>query len=143
MSEMIDYLSNTRHLFARIMFVMLGFCFAAHGQEQSIEMLNDMAIPLMAGLKENTEEAMLFDSPEGRVINAQANGNVDGAYLLKYYLMVLPSLGWNVTQSNEGGMRCADSAQYCMNAIREEENLTLNIETKSNVSEITYSLAPQ
>ncbi|MBT5185378.1 MAG: hypothetical protein HOH19_10970 [Kordiimonadaceae bacterium] len=111
-----------------------------NAQDISSDMLTDLAIPLMEGLVEQTEEAVLFDSPEGRIINAQAFGSVNGADVYQYYLMVLPSLGWGIIGQNN--ILCADGIDFCLEATREVEKIILNIENKNNTSKVTYSLSP-
>lgn len=107
-------------------------------QDGTGAMLNDLAIPLMDGLAENDEASMLFDSPEGRIINAQASGLISGDKIHDYYRVVLPSLGWEVERSTS----CEAGATYCLFATRDEENLTMNIEINGDRSSVTYSLSP-
>ena len=111
-------------------------------QDQQNVMLADLAIPLMDGTVENLEAALLFDSPDGRIINAEANGAVAAGEVYQYYQAVLPSLGWNVSQDLSSGMACENNSTFCMMAVREEENLTLNIEVNNSTSRITYALSP-
>lgn len=105
-------------------------------------MLADLAIPLMDGLRENGDAAMLFDSPGGRIINAEANGAVAAGDVYQYYQAVLPSLGWAVSESLEGGMICEGAAAFCLMAIREDENLIVNIDMSGSTSKITYAISP-
>jgi len=120
--------------------VLLTWCplQTTNAQNGADAMLNDLAIPLMDGLIENDEASMLFDSPEGRIINAAASGAVSGEKIHDYYRVVLPSLGWEVRQ----GVPCEGSATYCLSAVREEENLTMSIEVTDDKSTVTYSLSP-
>lgn len=105
-------------------------------------MLLDMAIPLMDGLEENVDEAFLFDSPDGRIISAQASGIVDPQAAFDYYRVVLPSLGWALEQDNNTGLVCEGQADYCFRAIRDEEALLLTILKQGQNSVLTYSLSP-
>lgn len=111
-------------------------------QDQTDAMLGDLAIPLMAGLTEDLDAAMLFDSPGGRIINTEASGRVDGERVYQYYQALLPSLGWTVSQDSSSGMICENNSTFCLMAIREEENLTVNIEVNNGSSRITYALSP-
>lgn len=111
-------------------------------QENPVQMLEDLAIPLMAGLAENMDGALVFDSPEGRIINAEASGSVNSQQAYQYYRVVLPSLGWQVESDKEAGMICEGNAVFCLVAVREDENLSLNIEEANGSSKITYSLSP-
>ena len=53
-------------------------------------------IPLPAGFVEYTEEAIVFDKPEGRIAEAAAFATLetDKATVEQFYSDTLPSLGW-------------------------------------------------
>jgi len=53
-------------------------------------------VPLMAGLTENPNQGLVFDTAEGRVIEAVAEGAVKGGQVRDYYAAALPELGWSV-----------------------------------------------
>ena len=55
-----------------IVFIVIVFTSSAFSQEGAL--LDDLDLPLMEGLVENREAALLFDSPDGRIINAEASG---------------------------------------------------------------------
>lgn len=105
---------------------------------QQSDMLRDLAIPLMGGLAENSDGAMLFDSPEGRIINAEASGTLAAKDVYEYYRVVLPSLGWSVEQNTP----CDTNVSFCIKASRDAENLLLDISAAGNKSTVTYALAP-
>ena len=111
-------------------------------RDMSEGMLQDMAIPLMDGLTEDETESLLFDSPDGRIISAQASGTVDPQAAFDYYRVVLPSLGWAMEQDNNTGLICEGQADYCFRAIRDEEALLLTILKQGQNSVLTYSLSP-
>jgi len=124
--------SNYKNMFLASLLLI----FPAFAQEGG--MLKDLAIPLMEGLEENNDGAMLFDSPEGRIINAEAGGIISGSDIYNYYRVVLPSLGWNV----ESPATCEENVSFCIRAIRDEESLQLNIMVAGKGSSVTYALAP-
>jgi len=124
----------------KIIVVILSLNFFYVTLANAQDMLTDLAIPLMAGLEEQAEESLLFDSPEGRIINAAATGKVMGADVYQFYLMVLPSLGWQVVPENNSS--CSNGVELCLEALREDEKIILNIENKNNTSVVTYSLSP-
>ncbi len=130
-----------RHILAT-MFTAFAIATAAFAQNTSGDMLQDLAIPLMEGLTENTEEALLFDSPDGRIISAQASGAVNAQSAFDYYRVVLPSLGWGIEQDNSAGLICEGGANYCFKAVRDEEALVLSISSQGQNSVLTYSLSP-
>lgn len=111
-------------------------------QSPPTDLLQDMAIPLMDGLTENQDEAVLFDSPEGSIIAAQASGAVNPKAAFDYYRVVLPSLGWVIEEDNANGLLCEEGAKYCFRAVRDEESLLLNILNEGQNSILTYSLSP-
>ncbi|MCG8510494.1 MAG: hypothetical protein MI741_14815 [Rhodospirillales bacterium] len=51
-------------------------------------------MPLMPGLTEDTERAMVFDKPEGRIVEAVASGQASAAAVSRFYAEALPQLGW-------------------------------------------------
>lgn len=51
-------------------------------------------LPLMPGLAEDPESAVVFDSPSGRIVEVFATGNVDERKVLDFYADTLPQLGW-------------------------------------------------
>ena len=54
--------------------------------------LNDL--PAMPGLAEMTGKGVVFDKPEGRIVEIYAQGPVKRADVLKFYQSTLPALGW-------------------------------------------------
>ncbi len=52
-------------------------------------------LPLMAGLVASGEPTV-FDAPQGRVVEALAEGNATRAAVLDFYAGTLPQLGWRV-----------------------------------------------
>jgi hypothetical protein len=122
-----------------VLYIGMTYGFA---QSAPINMLQDMAIPLMDGLTENQDEAFLFDSPDGSIIAAQASGTVSPKAAFDYYRVVLPSLGWVIEDDNTKGLICEDGAEYCFMAVRDEESLVLNILSEGQNSVLTYSLSP-
>lgn len=51
-------------------------------------------LPLMAGLVEAPDDALVFDSPVGRIVEAYASGDVTVGAVLDFYGAALPQLGW-------------------------------------------------
>lgn len=123
-----------------LFFLVLNSKLFAQGASEG--MLQNLAIPLMAGLAENEEEELLFDSPDGRIISAQAAGPIEAQAAFDYYRVVLPSLGWTLEQDNNSGLICEGQADYCFRAVRDEEALLLNILKEGQNSILTYSLSP-
>jgi hypothetical protein len=51
-------------------------------------------VPLMPGLTERSDAAVVFDKPEGRIVETEATGRHSRAEVLKFYAASLPQLGW-------------------------------------------------
>ena len=51
-------------------------------------------LPLMPGLNERPEAAVVFDHATGRVATAVASGPVEPAAIRQFYRRTLPPLGW-------------------------------------------------
>lgn len=118
--------------------------YIANAQDgQDTEMLSDLDIPLMEGFKENDDARVVFDSPSGSIITAEAKGNKAAQEVYEYYKVVLPSLSWSVTNNKENNMICEENADFCIEAIREQEVLILQIKFENNLSIVNYALSPK
>ena len=53
------------------------------------------ALPLTAGLVEITGAGVIFDTPDGRIVERYASGTVAAATVADFYAMTLPALGWH------------------------------------------------
>jgi hypothetical protein len=53
-------------------------------------------VPLMKELKPVDGSDLVFDKPEGRIIEASARGKVTKAAVRSFYASTLPQLGWKV-----------------------------------------------
>lgn len=94
--------------------------------------LND--IPLMPGLYELTEDAMVFDKPEGRIVTSAAASETENINEIKaFYDSVLPQLGW-VRQG------VVDGAQAY---VRQGETLTLRVARENAVNTLKLMVSPQ
>lgn len=51
-------------------------------------------LPLMPGFVEQLDENMVFDKPEGRIIETEAVGKAGREGAERFYLEALPQLGW-------------------------------------------------
>ena len=70
-------------------------------------------LPLMPGMTEVTEESVVFDQPDGRVVQvgARAGNGVTGGQVAAFYSETLPQLGWQ--------------AEGTAGFVREKERLTI------------------
>jgi len=51
-------------------------------------------VPLMEGLSVDDGDVMVFDTPEGRIAEAEAGGPVERDKVIEFYRTTLPHLGW-------------------------------------------------
>ncbi len=51
-------------------------------------------LPLMEGLTQVAQDSVLFDTPQGRIVQASAVGTVTKESVLTFYDLTLPQLGW-------------------------------------------------
>ncbi len=76
---------------------LCGLClvpwgFAALAEGGFFDLLGDL--PLMPELAEVREAGVVFDKPDGRIVEAYASGEVAGDRVLAFYRAALPELGW-------------------------------------------------
>ena len=51
-------------------------------------------LPIMPGLAPVEGAGVVFDSPQGRIVEAYAKGQASRAAVLEFYARTLPQLGW-------------------------------------------------
>lgn len=73
-----------------IMILALGV--PAKAADQFVSVIEDL--PLVDGLIENDDAAVTFEAAGGRIVEAEARGELDTAEVGQFYDNVLPQLGW-------------------------------------------------
>ena len=86
-------------------------------------------LPLMPGLEEIEESAMVFSKPEGRIVEVMARGAVTREAASAFYDQTLPQLGWRPHRA--GDWR------------RENEILRLDMKDGEYGVVIQFTLTPQ
>jgi hypothetical protein len=86
-------------------------------------------IPLMRGLDTATDASLVFDKPQGRIVEATAQGHVTRSQVEAFYAASLPQLGWQPA----GDRRFA----------RDGERLSLDFGGKDGNLLVDFTLAPQ
>ncbi len=79
------------------MFLVATGCWLwiASAQAQEAAFLSGVEdMPLMPGLAENLDTTLVFDSAEGRYVEAYAEGRVTELQVAEFYRASLPQLGW-------------------------------------------------
>lgn len=99
----------------------------AYAGDAYFEALYD--VPIMKGLEEVKEQAMLFDKPGGRIASVVAVSKaVNPAEIEAFYAESLPQLGWKKTAVN----------QY----VRDEDKLVLELVKRPPVTVVHFTLSP-
>jgi hypothetical protein len=86
-------------------------------------------VPLMPGLTPVAGSSLVFDKPEGRIVEAQASGKVTRAAARAFYGASLPQLGW--TAASGDAWR------------REGEVLHLDYREERGILTVGFTLSPQ
>jgi hypothetical protein len=86
-------------------------------------------VPLMPGLKLVAGSALVFDKPEGRIVEARAQGALSRAKVQTFYGASLPQLGWKKIS--------ADRWQ------RDAERLTLDFRGQDGHLTVSFTLSPE
>lgn len=115
-----------------------------YAQNMQAPLLSVLDIPLMKGFVEEAGSPMVFDTPQGRIIEVQAAGPNGAAQVIDYYRVVLPSLSWvAITGKSEN---CQEPVAFCIVARRDGEILTLKIREIKHPSQKTviyFSVNPE
>jgi hypothetical protein len=79
-----------------VLAVGLAAACGAAAQDARVAFVSDIEdLPLMPGLAEIDETAMVFDTPGGRIIEALTSGPVSRDQVVRFYAATLPQLGWS------------------------------------------------
>ncbi len=93
-------------------------------------------LPLMPGLTERPEEAVVFDHATGQVATAVASGPVEPAAVRRFYLLSLPPLGWEPECARPG---CTPPDRYR----RDGEALELELDSGPDGTSVRIVLTRQ
>ncbi len=86
-------------------------------------------VPVMPGLQELPDQAMLFDKPDGRIASVVAASKTVGATdIARFYGETLPQMGWKKMAEN----------QY----VRAGDRLSMNIVRKPPLTLVHFTLSP-
>ena len=86
-------------------------------------------LPLMGGLYEIEESGLSFDKPDGRIVIAEAEGDVTADDVIRFYQTTLPQLGW----------RLKDYSSF----IRDEEILVITPVNRDGRLQVKFFVKPQ
>lgn len=86
-------------------------------------------LPLMDGLAEDPGAGLVFDKPEGRIVEAWASGAVEREAVEAFYAETLPALGW--------------APAGALAFTREDEFLLIAITEEGGTLTVRFSLSPR
>jgi hypothetical protein len=86
-------------------------------------------VPLMPGLSNDESTLVVFDKPQGRIVEVEARGKVTRAAVEKFYAASLPGLGWR--KDGERGWK------------REGEGLRFAFKGHDGDLRVAFSLTPR
>lgn len=92
-------------------------------------------VPLMRGLDLQEDATVIFDKPNGRIVEAAAVGPVATAAFLSYYRSALPELGWSAVAP--GGSRSGE-----LSFRREGEALRIEFALRGHALKVRFFLSP-
>lgn len=97
-----------------------------HAARGFLSVIEDL--PLMDGLEEVRGSVLTFSTPQGRIIEASANGSLKLKKVLTFYALTLPQLGWKPLGVSSW--------------VREREMLLLTVLVKNGMLTVRFSLTP-
>lgn len=86
---------HARPLSVFIALAVLVFATLAPAAEKFFGAMEDL--PVMSGLVEDPSARVVFDKPQGRIVQITAGGDVAPSEVRQFYREVLPQLGWTRT----------------------------------------------
>jgi len=86
-------------------------------------------VPLMPGLHNDAKTLVVFDKPQGRIVEVEARGKVTRAAVEQFYTASLPELGWTANGKHAWQ--------------REGEGLRLDIKGRDGALRVGFSLTPR
>ena len=104
--------------------------YAASADASFLSVLED--VPLMTGLTEDKAQGVVFDTPDGRIVESVARGEVAVDRVKQFYAAVLPQLGWQSLENMAGDMAYG----------REGEVLTMTVRLVQGGAVVRYAVSP-
>lgn len=106
-----------------------GRAVADQASERFVTGIGDL--PLMSGLTEDPEQEIIFDKPNGRIVEVVASGAVEAQAVGGFYDRVLGQLGWHRQTTGKQVFE------------RDGEILRLTISAGGGQTTIRFTLAPE
>ena len=90
-------------------------------------------VPLMPGLAADETASLVFDKPQGRIVEAAARGAVSRRAVMAFYAESLPQLGWRRIAGNAANKSFE----------RDGERLSLDFDGRDGNLQVAFTLAPR
>jgi len=94
-------------------------------------------LPLAPGLIEDRDQSLVFDKPDGRIVEAVASGAVTGQQAIAFYQGVLPALGWQAA----GRTELHGNVELIFE--RDDERIRIVVEEREGRSTLRLELSPK
>ena len=109
--------------------VVLGMPERAAAAEKDGFVAGTEDVPLMPGLANDLHTLVVFDKPQGRIVEVEAKGKVTRAAVEKFYAASLPELGW--------------TADGTRSWLRDGEGLRYDFKGSDGNLRVGFSLSPR
>ncbi len=117
-------------LMAAALSVVLAFPAQAGGKSDNLFLSSLQDIPLMPGMTEVVEEAVVFDKPSGRIAESAALArDLENEDISKFYKLTLPQLGW--LETREGAF------------VRQDEELKITVAAIQGQKLVRFMVTPR
>jgi hypothetical protein len=101
---------------------------------QSVYVPGTEDVPLMPGLAADDASSVIFDKPQGRIVEAAARGAVTRHAVMAFYEESLPQLGWHRTVPQSATSKSFE---------RDGERLSLDFDGRDGNLQVAFTLAPR
>jgi len=101
---------------------------------QSVYVPGTEDVPLMPGLAADEAASLIFDKPQGRIVEAEARGAVTRHAVMAFYEESLPQLGWRRTAAKSTTTKSYE---------RDGERLSLDFDGRDGNLQVAFTLAPR
>ncbi len=108
-------------------------------------LLSALDIPLMPDYVEDDNSRVVFDTPEGRIIQIRVVGPAGAQKAVEFYQLVLPSLAWGQMSKKEidSVTDGADCKKRCLMLRRGGEILKMKVVEEKTQTVIYFSVSPE
>lgn len=125
-------------IFCLVLWAVIALSAVSAWGQGDTSYLEDIAdLPLAPGLTEETGSGLVFDKPDGRIVEAVAAGAVEPDAVVEFYLGVLPALGWQLIERQTK----AENEELIFE--REDERFRIVIGKQAEHTDVRFELSPK